>query len=68
MSNVPGVLIMVDSSKYCAITVQYQGKIYKFNVCQDGLYYYDTATENSMSGATYKPHAPLTPYSFLSSA
>ena len=64
VANVPGVWIKMDSSKECTITVEYQGKIYKFRECQDGLYYYDTETGKSISGATNKSNAPITPYSF----
>ena len=65
MADVPGVQITMYSSKDRAIKVEYQGKNYKFKECQDGLYYYDTAFDNSISGATNKSNAPMTPYLFL---
>ena len=45
MAAVPGVQITMDRSKERAITVEYQGKIYKVKECQDWLYYGDTAAE-----------------------
>ena len=67
MAYVPGVQINMDSSKELEITMEYQGIIYKFKECQDRLYYYETADKNSISGATNRHNAPITPYSFLSS-
>ena len=66
MADVPGIRIKMYSSKELAITVEYQVKTYKFKEFQDGLYYYDNAVDNSISGATYKSNVPITPYSFLS--
>ena len=66
MDDVPGFQIKMDSSNECSITVEYQGNFYKFKECQDGLYYYNTAVENSISGATDKYDAPITRYLFLS--
>ena len=65
-AGVTVVRVTVDSSKERAIIVDYQVEIYKFKECQYGLYYYYTAAENSISGATDKPNAPITTYSFLS--
>ena len=65
MGDVLGVRITMDSSKERVITVEYQGKLYKFKECQDGLYYYDTAADNSISGATNEYNAPITTYLFL---
>ena len=66
MDDVPGVRITMDSSKECTIAVEYQGKIYKFKEFQDGLYYYDTAVDKYISGATDQYNSPNTPYLFLS--
>ena len=52
----------MDRSKDCAITVEYQGKIYRFKYCQDGLYYYDTVVDNPISGATDEYNFPITPF------
>ena len=60
------VQITMDISKERAITVEYQEKVYKSKECQDVLYYYDTADDNSISDATNKSNAPITTYSFLS--
>ena len=66
MADVPGVLITIDSSKECAIAVEYQWNIYKFKEFQDVLYYYDTAVDKFISGATDKSNSPINPYSFIS--
>ena len=50
------------------ITVEYQGKFYKFKDCQDSLYYYDTAYDTSISDTKYKYNYPITPYLFLRTA
>ena len=59
MDNVSVLRITMDSSKERAITVDYQGKFYKFKECQYGLYYYYNAAENSISIATNKPNSPI---------
>ena len=66
MADVPGVLITIYSSKERANAVEHQGKFYKFKECQYGLYYYENAVDNSISGATNKSNSPITPYLFLS--
>ena len=66
MADVLGVLITMDSSKQLAITVQYQGKVYKFKDYQDGLYHNDTVADDSISDATNKYNATITTYFFLS--
>ena len=58
MVDVPGVRITMDRSKERAITVEYQGNLYKFKDLQDWLCYYYTAFDNSISGATNKSNAP----------
>ena len=64
MADVPGSQMTMDSSKDRTITVEYQGKIYKFKECQDGLYYYNTAVGNPISGATNEYNTPTKPYFF----
>ena len=66
MDNLPGFQIKMNSSKERAITVEYQEKIYKLKDFQDGLYHYDTANDNYISGATNKSNEPITCYLFLS--
>ena len=61
MSDVPGVRVTMDISKEREITVQDQDKVYKFKEWQDGLYYYDTTNGNSISDATNKSNASITP-------
>ena len=62
MAGVTGVQITMDSSKEREITLEYQEKIYNFKECQDRLYYYDTAVDNSISGATDESNSQITPY------
>ena len=62
------VQITMDISKERAITVEYQEKVYKSKECQEVLYYYDTADDNSISDATNKYNYLITPYSFLRTA
>eukprot|EP00957_Ditylum_brightwellii_P210733 15365322-Ditylum_brightwellii.AAC.1 len=43
MANVLGVQITMDTEQERAITVQYEGKKFKFKEYSEGLYHYDTA-------------------------
>ena len=45
VASIPGVNIIMDSRKECAIIVEYNNNILKFQKCRDGFYYYDTANK-----------------------
>ena len=57
LASIPGVHISMDSRKYCAIIVEYQNQIIRFQECHDGFYYYDI---------TNKFISHINSYSFLS--
>ena len=64
MANVPGSRITMESSKERSITMEYQVKVYKLKEFQDGLYYYDSAFEKSISCVTNTYNAPIDQYFF----
>ena len=59
------IRITIYSSKERAITVEYQGKLYKFKNFQYGLYYYDTAVLKYISSKPDKYNSPITNSLFL---
>ena len=56
-ASIPGLHISIDSSKDCAIIVEYHNNMIKFQEYCDGLYYYDTVN---------KFISQISSYSFLS--
>jgi hypothetical protein len=58
VANIDSVHITMDTSKEKAMFVHHKSDVFKFQECDDGLYYYDTANCNSNK-------VEVTNYSFL---
>ena len=60
--NVPGVTVKFDSTKSRSFEVTYNGKVYEFKECKEGLYYFDTDVDSNN-----KPNENVNKYSLLQS-
>jgi hypothetical protein len=56
--SLPNVKVTMDSSQERALLVEFEGEIFKFEECDNGLYFYDTIVPS-------KSKLVSTPYSFL---
>jgi hypothetical protein len=56
--SLPNVKVTMDSDKERALIVEFQGQVFKFEECANGLYYYDTV-------GGIKSKNEIIPYSFL---
>ena len=61
LAIVDGVTIKLDTFKEYAIYVTHNGNTYSFRECDDGLYFYDTATHTSGAEHTLASKATLVP-------
>ena len=60
VANLPNAKLTMDTSEDRAIILHFNGRKIRFKECVDGLYYWDTTTNN-----TPKPKQSVTNYSLL---